>query len=632
MTLSATWWQVNALRRAYQERHGLRYDVGIRVRPDVYRAESPDNWTWPLLSRAPSVRDAIFSCRDFRWPGMKGGDMCYFALWLPALDRLYDTWQAVAERDLSAMACAWELRSRSCQRSVKCKASVHQCHAFGEVDPGQGFAENLLASALSRSGLRGLSLSIISADANPLRPYHFCVDRATTNSHEIAARCVSKKYTPCPIVDVTERHCHAQCAAAKSAGHGCRAIHYQDRRCYLLSGAKCASPSQQIDSAHLMTDGNMLDHLARHGRHKSLPLLALSHRMNASYDGVRNGIGGWWLRLASACDGAPELCTLWTVEHALLPAPRCPLNCRLAPRLTPSTLRSSDALLTSQLDKYMWDKLSLRDSRLAVYCLESEAGDWRLQHCPSTTRAISTRPHTFMRFSFFSRYYLPTPLSGTNAAGLLSRDYLKRTQFQLKTLQNGTPIISTWFRHCHTAPGMMHRKLFLAQLRQAGLEYAAYGKCGRTVPLRDPVLSSSEQNWLENKMLGMQKHPFVLVSENAAEPGWVTEKVYQGLAAGVVPVWFGTPAGWAKQHLLPIVPLESVVDASNWATLKELAEFLHMASRTQRVYQRFHRWRHDPRMFNASVVVLKQQLAMAFESAPCRICMELHQAGRKQVN
>ena len=643
--------RVNDMRRAYEAQHGA-YGVVLRMRPDVYRADHLDNISWALLS-APGSANHVYSCRAFRWPGYKGGDMCYFALSSDALNRLYEAWEAYAASALSAMACAWRVRSRGCAPVGKCSAEVHGCNHLGQVD-GAEFPENLMSAALSRANLRGLSFSVLATGVGAAlwQQTHECLPSTPSSRPRT---CVSRKYTPCPIIGITQPQCEAQCVAA--AAHGCRKAQYEagpHQRCYLLPAtSRSAAAQRQVSGgAQYIRASACQRRSAERKAHRGagtwrrkhvafgpggqqatrrLPILAVEGAQSAKYDGVRNGWSGWWLRLKSACDALPpgEACTLWSVEPALLPAPRCPVNCNLVTRPTSGDQRTADALLLSAATSQSADSTNWPRT---VYCFESEAGKWRHRLCSSTTRAVSTRRDAHLRFSWFSRYYLPVPFSQDSAASLLAPHSLKSAQFQLETRKRSKSValLSVWFRHCHTdaKSNMTNRQKILSRLKAAGLPYASYGRCMRNVPTTDPVLDTSQGHWLENKQIGMRRHPFVLVSENSAQPGWVTEKMYQALAAGVVPVWFGTPRGWAEQFLFPLVPPGSVVDASRWPSLQALAQFLRNIAQNASAYEHFHRWRHEPDLVKESVEVLRRELAIAFEATPCRICQELHSAGK----
>lgn len=69
-------------------------------------------------------------------------------------------------------------------------------------------------------------------------------------------------------------------------------------------------------------------------------------------------------------------------------------------------------------------------------------------------------------------------------------------------------------------------------LIKAGFPVNSYGKC-----LHNANAGASRAA----KMQVLRKHLFTLAFENSNEPGYVTEKYYQALAAGSVPVYLGAP-------------------------------------------------------------------------------------------
>lgn len=224
----------NALRRAHERHTGRTYDAVVRLRPDLYSGrDNPDKRMWDLIASAANVSNAIFSCREYRWPGMKGGDQCFFALAPTAFDRLYDAWESTAEHVLPAMACAWQRRSKVCKRQrLTCNVDVRMCGPG--VDPGQGFAENMMASAQVRAGLDGRDRSVLASKVDPPNgvALRACVRRGPRGS--AAAPCASAKTTPCPMTDLTEEQCRAQCDSKLRQGCGAVTFEPQTRRCYLI--------------------------------------------------------------------------------------------------------------------------------------------------------------------------------------------------------------------------------------------------------------------------------------------------------------------------------------------------------------------------------------------------------------
>lgn len=639
--------RVNMQRR----RHAAEHDVVVRMRPDLYRAsvDALSDNAWSLISHA-SVTGALLSCQFSRWPGYKGGDMCFVSLAPATIDALYEAWVAAAGNVLDAMACAWKLRSSACLPTGACTTDVKACSTLGSVDPGQSMAvpENILAQAMQRVGLRSLSLgALLPFDSASLSRSSACAGSATERLH------CQTKYVPCPIANVSRPQCARLCAVDDR----CRDfLADSSQSCYLL-GQRC-SVSEFPNGVSAITGRRRVQGSEAKGAPKPapypavprLPLVALTNPMGPDrldtqqllLFGKRNGWSGWWWRLIGACEHPRSTsCSLWSVEDSLLPAPRCPVNCLLATRPSRHVLQVADAVLLPQHpgDTNL-SSLGNRRSDQPTYCIESEAGTWRMPACRDFTRAVSTRPGAAMRFSWFSRYYLPSPLAETNAHDLLfpsevrmknrfqvaaPRSLVRRAWDRIRVMASRQPsqlaIISVWFRHCHVAEGP-GRSSLLGRLSDAGLRYASYGRCGRNVQADDPVLGGGQAEWLPNKMRGMRRHPFVLVSENALRPGWVTEKIYQALAAGVVPVWLPpTPSepGWEDAYLLPIVPPHSVVLASSFPNLEALVRFLDRAASSARLYDRFHRWRD-----NASHSILQRELEKAIEATPCRICQALH--------
>lgn len=524
------------------------------------------------------------------------------------------------------MSCAFKLRSAACNPKLPCHLKVAECTgSSGRTD--RQFPETMLGSAMSKAQLIGLSLfsrpitNFTSSTGGDFQLKYLC-------RHQKGARggVCNSVYTPCTLTNVTQQQCEHQCDLL----HACKLYAFGGNSCQLLQkpGRPLVSTKTELLCFRREPSADQSSPLTQRTpptMRQALPVIALGNRDNSlTYDGVRNGWSGWWLRLTSSCDAEPSACSLWTAK-GLLPAPKCPVNCQLLSRPSAATLQGADAVITHQVAiRSLPHWINLNDT--LIYCIEGEAGSWRVPACPRYTSTVGLRPDATLRFSWFSRYYVPPPLSTTNMEeGLLSPKTVRSSQFRIESYDPMVPIISVWFSHCHVDPhnGMLERAAFLRRLQQQGLQFASYGKCMRNVAANDKVLSTDQVSWLPNKILGMRRHPFVLISENSAQPGWVTEKIYQAFAAGVVPVWFGTPPGWEEQYLLPIVPPNSVVMANKFPTIALLVEFLHQAINTSAVYRRFHMWRQDP-FFNMSRKILARELAISFETIPCRICQLLH--------
>jgi hypothetical protein len=83
------------------------------------------------------------------------------------------------------------------------------------------------------------------------------------------------------------------------------------------------------------------------------------------------------------------------------------------------------------------------------------------------------------------------------------------------------------------------------------------------------------------------RHRFIFAFENARDIDYVTEKFFDPLHFGSVPVYLGAP------NIEDFAPGDHCyINASDFASAKELAEFL--TSMTDEEYERYHEWREKP--------------------------------------
>ena len=106
--------------------------------------------------------------------------------------------------------------------------------------------------------------------------------------------------------------------------------------------------------------------------------------------------------------------------------------------------------------------------------------------------------------------------------------------------------------------------------------------------------------WMQNRLLKgdtgrnskldlYRKYKFVIAFENAIEEDYVTEKFYDPLLAGSVPVYLGAP------NIRDFQPGEHCfVDVNVFDSPKELAGFLKDCCRDDCLYEQFHSWRNVP--------------------------------------
>jgi hypothetical protein len=112
----------------------------------------------------------------------------------------------------------------------------------------------------------------------------------------------------------------------------------------------------------------------------------------------------------------------------------------------------------------------------------------------------------------------------------------------------------------------------------------------------------------------MARYRFVLAFENSICPDYVTEKFFDPLAAGSVPVYRGAP------NIADFAPGEGCfVDASTFPGPGELAEHIARLAADQAAYARFFAWKKAP-LAPGFVALAEAQRASGWQ----RLCQLLH--------
>jgi len=91
------------------------------------------------------------------------------------------------------------------------------------------------------------------------------------------------------------------------------------------------------------------------------------------------------------------------------------------------------------------------------------------------------------------------------------------------------------------------------------------------------------------KLKTISRYAFNLAFENSNEPDYVSEKVYDSLIAGTVPVYFGAPN---VEEFLP--GKNCVIKAADFSSPRELADYLRFASRNSAEYRKYLAWKNEP--------------------------------------
>ena len=102
--------------------------------------------------------------------------------------------------------------------------------------------------------------------------------------------------------------------------------------------------------------------------------------------------------------------------------------------------------------------------------------------------------------------------------------------------------------------------------------YLAERRWGRLRPNRDQLLAAARRAWrgaVASKFDTLCRYTYAICFENMSMEGWVTEKIFDCLVAGTIPVYLGAP------DIERWVDPECFVDMRRFSGYEELREYLH---------------------------------------------------------
>jgi hypothetical protein len=136
---------------------------------------------------------------------------------------------------------------------------------------------------------------------------------------------------------------------------------------------------------------------------------------------------------------------------------------------------------------------------------------------------------------------------------------------------------------CDTPNRRIHYVEQLAEL--IGID--SFGKCMRTADWPADVLAQHGNKYAQKAVI-MRRYKFYLAFENSNEPDYVSEKIYNALAEGVVPVYMGAP------NIAEYTPANSYINVADFETPAALAAYLKHLLATPSAYDAYLAWKRAP--------------------------------------
>lgn len=112
-----------------------------------------------------------------------------------------------------------------------------------------------------------------------------------------------------------------------------------------------------------------------------------------------------------------------------------------------------------------------------------------------------------------------------------------------------------------------------------------------------------------SKFILAKKYAFVTAFENSYYPGYITEKLWDPLIAGTLPIYLGAPD---VTHLLPE---HSFINVNDFSTFDDLANYIEFLIDHKTEYYSYHAWREQEISSD-----IKETWKFLEQDTNCRIC------------
>jgi len=157
------------------------------------------------------------------------------------------------------------------------------------------------------------------------------------------------------------------------------------------------------------------------------------------------------------------------------------------------------------------------------------------------------------------------------------------------------------------------REEYVTEL-QKYMRVDSYGSC-----LHNKDWPSGDKG-TKSKMELLQTYKFYLVFENSNSRDYVSEKYFHALAAGTVPVYLGAP------NIDDFKPApRSVIKTSEFQSPKDLAEYLLMLDKNDKLYNEYLSWKFNGMVSSRFQKMMNEQK----RDARCRLCQIFTKEGYK---
>lgn len=282
---------------------------------------------------------------------------------------------------------------------------------------------------------------------------------------------------------------------------------------------------------------------------------------------------------------------------------------------------SKDRFIYRLREKYLYnmEKYSKHPITVGLYSIHSWKPESFAPYAPDscilpTMLNMVESEESFSRFGHLFRQSFPyyhgnsttlpwSSVPRSYVSSLNASEFLPLVPFS-RLLPAASYVAST----CHVR-GPVQRDELVRTLRHS-FRVDGLGKCSHSIGPGGVDLKSGRNpmETLHLKQEAISKYMFYLAFENSKEPGYVTEKVFDALKAGTVPIYLG-----ATEDCKRLIPWDkAVIYLDDFTGLESLGNYISYLMTNETAYSEHRQWRHGFQELQLPSILR--------DSWPCRVC------------
>lgn len=178
------------------------------------------------------------------------------------------------------------------------------------------------------------------------------------------------------------------------------------------------------------------------------------------------------------------------------------------------------------------------------------------------------------------------------------------------------------------------RNWYMMQLMKY-IDVDNYGTCGnniRQLPEHIVKIQRSANrslkhiityNWEAGKLALSREYLFTIAIENSLTYDYISEKLWQPLIVGSIPIYLGVP------NVYDWLPCQTdcIIDLRKFETPKDSAMFIKTVAKNKTLYESYHQWRNEP-VSKKFQNILNYYARVSNYSLDCALCEMSHRVGQ----